>query len=232
MASLPHTEPASPSAAEPALVSLSPSGFSSSSVRQAGAPRLTGTSFTKPSPRSLVTAGLAAPPFSVSGRTASPSSRCAAEERMISWVSLSLGVFDFGMMPSVGDGSVPLHHQDPASRLAAAGCGGLSAQGLKPRLYQPGHHSHRSVGRRTPVLSADQAEDSSALPSQPQRLDGKACCGASISAESAHASPSSRSPDASTATTTGRTTARRLRANRGGARRAPRAPPPSPLRSV
>jgi hypothetical protein len=42
-------------------------------------------------------------------------------------VSLSLGVFDFGMMPSVGDGSVPLHHHDPAIRLAAAGCGGSLA---------------------------------------------------------------------------------------------------------
>ena len=91
---------------------------------------MTGTSFTNPSPRSLVTAALAARPFSVSGRIASPSSRYAAEERMISWVSLSFGLFDFGMIPSVGDGSVPLHHHDPANRLAAAGCGGLFAQSL------------------------------------------------------------------------------------------------------
>jgi hypothetical protein len=39
-------------------------------------------------------------------------------------VSLSFGVFDFGMMPSVGDGSVPLHHHDPAIRLSAAGLEG------------------------------------------------------------------------------------------------------------
>src|SRR3712207_8214085 len=44
---------------------------------------------------------LAAPPLRFSGRTARPSSRCEADERMTSWVSLSLGVFDFGMMPSV-----------------------------------------------------------------------------------------------------------------------------------
>jgi hypothetical protein len=44
---------------------------------------------------------------------------------MMSWVSLSLGVFDFGMMPSVGDGSSRLHHHDPAIRLSAAGFGGL-----------------------------------------------------------------------------------------------------------
>jgi hypothetical protein len=53
-----------------------------------------------------------------------------------------------------------------------------------------------SLREGRPVLSADQAEDSSALPSQPQRLDREGVLRAEHSAESAHASPSSRSPDA------------------------------------
>jgi hypothetical protein len=46
------------------------------------------------------------------------------------------------MMPSVGDGSVPLHHHDPAIRLSAAGFGGLFALWLWPRLDPPGNDSN------------------------------------------------------------------------------------------
>src|SRR5215204_4058281 len=57
-----------------------------------------------------------------SGRTPRPSSRCEANERITSWVSLSLRVCDFGMMPSVAvHGGIRRHHRDPAIRLSAAG---------------------------------------------------------------------------------------------------------------
>jgi hypothetical protein len=61
---------------------------------------------------------------------------------MMSWVSLSFGVVDFGMMPSVGDGSYALHHHDPAIRLSAAGSGGLFALRLWPGLDPPGSDSN------------------------------------------------------------------------------------------
>jgi hypothetical protein len=76
-------------------------------------------------------------------------------------------------------GSVPLHHHDPAIRLAAAGGGGLLALELKPRLNQPGHHSNARYAR----------EGQSFLRIRPKILQRslhsrsgwteKACCGAS-----------------------------------------------------
>jgi hypothetical protein len=43
---------------------------------------------------------------------------------MISWVSLSLGVFDFGMMPSVGDGSFRCTTTTPPFALRQRGAEG------------------------------------------------------------------------------------------------------------
>jgi hypothetical protein len=70
---------------------------------------------------------------------------------------LAVRVVDFGMMPSVGDGSVPLHHHDPAIRLSAAGSGGLFA--LKLGSARPaGQRQQCSVREPTPVLSAERGK--------------------------------------------------------------------------
>jgi hypothetical protein len=58
------------------------------------------------------------------------------------------------MMPSVGDGSVPLRHHDPAIRLTAAGFGGLYALWLAS-ARPAGQRQQCSVRERTPVLSAE-----------------------------------------------------------------------------
>jgi hypothetical protein len=66
-------------------------------------------------------------------------------------VSLSLRVFDFGMMSSVAvHGGTRRHHRDPAIRLSAAGLERASLPlSLSPRLDRPGHDSNALFGRQS-----------------------------------------------------------------------------------
>src|SRR3954451_3939446 len=74
--------------------------------------------------------------------SASVSSRCDADERMTSWVSLSLGVFGFGMMPSVGDRQLAPPPPRPRHSPHGSGVRRALALRLSPRLRPPGTHSN------------------------------------------------------------------------------------------
>jgi len=68
--------------------------------------------------------------------------QCEADERITSWVSLSLRMFDFGMMPSVAvHGGTCRHHRDPAIRLSAAS------------RHSPSHSAH--AGAAAAILDRD-----------------------------------------------------------------------------
>src|SRR5215218_9860753 len=125
-------------------MSLSPIGRSFSSTRQCGSPRFTRTSFRRPWSRSLVTTAFAAPPFSFSGRTARPSSRCEAEERMISCVSVS---FMGPILSRSATASVPSpprprfwpHGLRGSDRLVVDAAGRLAGFGLRLPGVGPPH---------------------------------------------------------------------------------------------
>jgi hypothetical protein len=61
---------------------------------------------------------------------------------MMSWVSLSFGVVDFSMMPSVGDGSVGCTTTTPPVASRQRGSEGLFTLRLWPRLNLPGNDSN------------------------------------------------------------------------------------------
>ena len=87
------------------------------------------------------------------------SNACEADERITSWVSLSLRVFDFGMMPSVAvHGGTRRHHRDPAIRLSAAGWEGIFALKSLASAQPAGPRQQRSLRERKPVLSAGKSK--------------------------------------------------------------------------
>ena len=105
----------------------------------------------------------------------------------------------------------PGRAHDPAIRLAAAGCGGLFALGLTPRLNQPATKAMlASRAKASPFCGPRQIF--ALLP--PKRPDREGV----LRAELAHASPSSRPPDADLARASrpeaALATARRLWSNR------------------
>ena len=99
-----------------------------------------------------------------------------------------MGVFDFGMMPSVGDASFRCTTTTPPIALRQRG-----AEGSSPRIYASakpaGPPKQCSLRARTPVLSAGRVRF---LLSPPKRLDREGVP-AEHSSESAHMSASSRS---------------------------------------
>src|SRR5215212_3876341 len=121
----------------------------------------------------------AAPPFSFSGRTARPSSRCEADERMINCVSVSF----MGPIPSGCDGTLAVTTATPlrltacggSDRLVVGSAGRLAGFGLGLPGVRPPH----AVEERDPVQErARLVQHLIELEHDPDRLVLRAALGA------------------------------------------------------